>query len=274
MNKVTLFFIMACIFYLKGYAQQTEVLTLGVFHFDFPNLDMQQISEEDQIDVLSPVYQKEIELIANKLAKFRPDAIVIEHPVTGQPKVDNLFKAYLAGKHKLSKSEVQQLGFRIAKLCHAKIYCADARGTQTARIEELLEDDSTKQYQDFEESFVHSPDSSLYFEDQPIFKQKGILPQLIHLNDPEHIKKDLGNYLIGHFKYESDKGDYTGTDFESGRWFNRNLRIFRNIQRTPKSARRILVIFGAAHMNLLNYLFECSPEYKLLNVNDYLKTNS
>lgn len=38
MNKVTLFFIMACIFYLKGYAQQTEVLTLGVFHFDFPNL--------------------------------------------------------------------------------------------------------------------------------------------------------------------------------------------------------------------------------------------
>ena len=81
MNKVTLFFIMACIFYLKGYAQQTEVLTLGVFHFDFPNLDMQQISEEDQIDVLSPVYQKEIELIANKLAKFRPDAIVIEHPV-------------------------------------------------------------------------------------------------------------------------------------------------------------------------------------------------
>ena len=47
-------------------------------------------------------------------------------------------------------------------MCKAKIYCADARGTQTARIEELLEDDSTKQYQDFEESFVNSPDSSLF----------------------------------------------------------------------------------------------------------------
>lgn len=111
----------------------------------------------------------------------------------------------------------------------------------------------------------------LYISKTSPYSSKGILPQLIHLNDPEHIKKDLGNYLIGHFKYESDKGDYTGTDFESGRWFNRNLRIFRNIQRTPKSARRILVIFGAAHMNLLNYLFECSPEYKLLDVNDYLK---
>ena len=242
MNKIAFILIMTGMFFIKGYAQRTEVLTLGVFHFDFPNLDMQQISEEDQINVLSPVYQKEIELIASKLANFKPDAIVIEHPLGGQQKVDSLFKA--------------------------------ARGTQTARIEELLEDDSTKQYQDFEESFVNSPDSSLYSKDQLIFKQKGILPQLIHLNDPRQIKKDLGNYLIGHFKYESDKGDYTGADFESGRWFNRNLRIFRNIQRTPKSAKRILVIFGAAHMNLLNYLFECSPEYKLLNVNDYLKTNS
>lgn len=86
------------------------------------------------------------------------------------------------------------------------------------------------------------------------------------------IKKDLGNYLIKHFKYESVKGNYTGTDFESGRWFNRNLRILRNIQRIPDTAgKRILVIFGAGHLNILNYLFECSPEYKLLNINDYLK---
>ena len=98
------------------------------------------------------------------------------------------------------------------------------------------------------------------------------LAQLAHINNPVHIKKDLGNYLIKHFKYESVKGDYTGTDFESGRWFNRNLRILRNIQRIPDTAgKRILVIFGAAHMNILNYLFECSPEYKLLNIDDYLK---
>ncbi|MFR5759097.1 MAG: hypothetical protein ACLUE2_15115 [Bacteroides cellulosilyticus] len=49
-------------FFTKGYAQQAEVLTLGVFHFEFPNLDVQQVSEEDQIDVLSPQYQKEIEV--------------------------------------------------------------------------------------------------------------------------------------------------------------------------------------------------------------------
>ena len=269
MNKIVLVLILASMSLMQGYAQKTEVVTLGVFHFDFPNLDMEQTSEEDQIDVLLPGYQKEIELIVNKLAQFKPNAIVIEQPVYKQQKIDSLFSAYVAGTHTLSKSEVQQLGFRIAKMCNAKLYCADAWGAQTARIEKLLEDDNSEQYLAFEESFVNSPDTVLYDRDQPIFKQRGILPQLIHLNDPEQIRIDLGNYLIAHFKYESTQGDYTGADFESERWFNRNLRIFRNIQRVPKSAGRILVIFGAGHMNLLNYLFECSPEYKLLNVNDY-----
>ena len=44
---------MTGMFFIKGYAQRTEVLTLGVFHFDFPNLDMQpqfrniEISEKE-----------------------------------------------------------------------------------------------------------------------------------------------------------------------------------------------------------------------------------
>ena len=97
------------------------------------------------------------------------------------------------------------------------------------------------------------------------------MAELIELNDPEHIRRSLGNYLIGHFKYEFFSNDYIGVDFETGRWFNRNLRIFRNIQRIETGpSDRILVIFGAGHLNLLNYLFECSPEYRLEEANKYL----
>lgn len=66
---------------------------------------------------------------------------------------------------------------------------------------------------------------------EAVFKEQGIIAELIELNDPEHIRRSLGNYLIGHFKYEFFSNDYIGVDFETGRWFNRNLRIFRNIQR-------------------------------------------
>ena len=104
-----------------------------------------------------------------------------------------------------------------------------------------------------------------------VFKEQGIIAELIELNDPEHIRRSLGNYLIGHFKYEFFSNDYIGVDFETGRWFNRNLRIFRNIQRIETGpSDRILVIFGAGHLNLLNYLFECSPEYRLEEANKYL----
>ena len=47
----------------------------------------------------------------------------------------------------------------------------------------------------------------------------------------------------------------------------------RNIQRIKtRKEDRIIVIFGAGHMNILNYLLECSPEYRLEDIGQYLTT--
>ena len=107
--------------------------------------------------------------------------------------------------------------------------------------------------------------------EEALFKTKGIVAELKRMNDPEQLIKSLGDYFIGVFKYETPEYDQFGPDFTTGWWFNRNLRIFRNIQRLNTTAEdRILVIYGAGHMNLLNIFFESSPEYELLEVNDYL----
>lgn len=251
---------------------EIEVLTLGVFHFNFPNLDAKKYDKEEQIDVLSPEFQKEIEAIANRLAEFKPNVVVIERPVSKQSQIDSLYHEYLAGNHQLERSETQQLGFRIASKCNAVVFCADAWGNTFSEVKELIGNSESAEYKRFEETFSHNIDSTLYFNDRTIFQEQGILAELKKINSRESIRKHMGNYLIGHFKFEALPGDYLGADFESGRWIDRNIRIFRNIQRIPKSQnQRILVIFGAGHMSLLNYLFECSPEYKLLDVNDFLK---
>ena len=92
------------------------------------------------------------------------------------------------------------------------------------------------------------------------------------MNSEEYVKKGLGVYLIGVFKYETEDYKQFGPDYVTSWWFNRNLRIFRNIQRIDATAEdRILVIYGAGHMNLLNVFFEASPEYNLIPVNSYLK---
>lgn len=254
--------------------EQIQVLTLGTFHFAFPNLDVEITEDDDQIDVLDAKYQKEIELIVDKLAKFKPTKIVIEREPGYQKMYDSLYQSYLNNNYKLGRSEEQQIGFRLAKRMGLKnLYCTDAWGEHYEDVNNLMDGKDSIEMQKFEDSFYNHPDSLLksYRNEKHLFKTQGIIAELKRLNTDSELSKSLGDYLIGVFKYETPGNKQFGVDFTSGWWFNRNLRIFRNIQRIDaKPEDRILVIYGAGHMNLLNVFFEASPEYQLLHVNDYL----
>lgn len=272
MKKV--FLLLGFVFWAAFVAAQdaVPVLALGTFHFDFPNLDRVRFADDEQIDVLAPACQKEIEALIESLAAFAPTVIVVERPVGMQGEIDSLFREYLAGRYDLRRGEYEQIGFRLAKrLGVDRIYCADEWGRHYEHIAEMLSDPNSDEYVRFEDSFYDHPDSVKEFTPRSVFKEQGIIAELIALNDPQRVRRSLGNYLIGHFKYESSPHDYTGADYETGRWFNRNLRIFRNIQRIEtRPSDRMLVIFGAGHLNILNYLFECSPEYRQVDASKYL----
>jgi hypothetical protein len=253
--------------------KQIEVLTLGSFHFDFPNLDLIKTGTDDKIDVLDPKYQKEIDEIVRRIEKFKPTIIVIEREPSEQVKYDSLYNQYLIGKYKLRRSEEEQIGFRIAKLMKLKtLYCVDGWGRDYEVLNKVLEAKDSLGYKQFMTYFNKTADTLKQYFPKPIFKTKGIRAELIRQNENNKVKIDLGTYLIGVFKYETNENDMFGPDFVTGWWFNRNLRIFRNIQKiNAKPTDRILVIYGAGHMNLLNLFFDSSPEYKLNKVNDYLK---
>ena len=253
---------------------QTKVLTLGSFHFSFPNRDIAKTDRDDQIDVLDSKYQKEIELIVDKLAEFKPTKIVIEREPEYQKTYDSLYTSYLNGKHVLTRSEEQQIGFRLAKqMGLKKLYCTDAWGNDYEDVLKITDGNDTIAKEKFMDFFYNNPDSTLtsFHDEKDVFKTEGILAEFKRTNSREYVKKGLGDYLIGIFKYETGEYEQFGPDFVTSWWFNRNLRIFRNIQRIDAEPEdRILVIYGSGHMNLLNILFEASPEYELLQVNDYL----
>ena len=250
-----------------------QVLTLGVFHFNFPNLDAVQTAEEDQIDVLLPEYQKEIEMIVGKILAFQPTIIAIELDPDYQSRIDTFYNRYLLGEYELRRWEHEQIGFRIAKAMGIqKLYCVNDWGSTYTNIINLWDNQESEEWAAFEKAFENDNNSTLKFRRKPLFKTEGILAELIQSNDEKNIKMDLGNYLLDIFKHESLPHDFTGVDFETGRWFNRNLRIFRNIQRIEtEPSDRILVIFGSGHLNILNHLFDCSPEYTLVRTNDFLR---
>lgn len=255
---------------LSGQNQKTKIMTLGVFHFAYPNLDAVKTNDQDKICVLEEPYQIEIRAISKAIAEFNPTIISIEQTIDRQPIIDSLYSLYKADKFELRRSEVYQLGFRMGKELNLdRIYCVDDEGKHYKSIEAIFKD--SVRLSKFEDYFLNSGDNK-YKQSMTQKKVSGIIDALYDCNRPEKIKERLALYLLHPFKYEEEPGDFTGVDFETGRWYNRNLRIFRNIQRIPHNSEdRILLIIGSEHLNLLNLFFETSLEFEFVSPLPYLK---
>jgi hypothetical protein len=249
--------------------KKTKIMTLGVYHFAYHNLDRVKTAEKDMISVLDEPYQSQIKSIAKSIEEFKPTIIAIELDLAKQRSVDSLYSLYKIGKLPPEKGEIYQLAYRIGKnLNLPKIYCVNDWGRHYDNIQLLFKDnDRLDRFGNYIDSLDKAEGKELYSK-----KVENIVQELIELNNPVKIKEDLNSYLTKGFTYEETPGDFTGVDFETGRWFSRNLRIFRNIQRIPRTPEdRILVIFGVGHMNLLNPFFDSSKEFELVSPVEYLK---
>ncbi len=257
----------------KDILPQTKIMTLGVFHFAYPNLDAVETEEKDKISVLEEPYQSEIIAISKALCDYKPTIIAIEVAPDRQFRIDSLYSLYKNNQLILGKGEAYQLGFRIGKnLNIPTIYCVNDWGRLYDNVEELFND--TTRAAKFEEYYLNSPDS-IYKPQESSKKVSSIINELNRLNQPNEIKERLSVYLLNPFKYEEQPGDFIGVDFETGRWFNRNLRIYRNIQRIPHRADdRILLIIGREHLNLLNLFFDVSKEFEFVSPLPYLERAS
>jgi len=259
---------------LSGQVPETlvraKIMTLGVFHFAYHNLDAVKTEEKNQISVLKEPYQSEIIAICGAIEEYNPTIIAVEVLPEQQRRIDSLFILYKSGNLILGKDEVDQLAFRTGKdLNLDKIHCVNDFGKHYNEILAIFNDSirSAK----FEDWFMKSRDS-IYGTSPTGERISGIIDALYECNKPEVIKESLAIYLLNPFKYEENPGDFTGVDFETGRWFNRNLRIFRNIQRIPHTADdRILLIIGAGHLNLLNMFFGVSHEFEFVSPLPYLE---
>ncbi len=248
---------------------RTKIMTLGVFHFAYHNLDVVKTEKQNQISVLEEPYQSEIIAISKAIEEYNPTIIAIEVTPDRQRQTDSLFLLYKSDRLILGKDETDQLAFRLGKdLNLNKIHCVNDFGKHYDNILSIF-NDSTRSLK-FEDYFLKSRDT-IYGKPPTGKKVSGIIDELYEINKPEVIRESLAIYLLNPFEYEEEPGDFTGVDFVTGRWFNSNLRIFRNIQRIPHTADdRILLIIGAGHLNLLNIFFDVSNEFELVSPLPYL----
>lgn len=253
-----------------------EVMTLGTFHFSYPGKDSHKTSDDKKIDVKTKQRQAELMEIINRIKQFNPTKILIEWGPNYQRFVDSTYAEYLNGNFELKHNEVYQIAYRLGKILgHKQLYCSDAPARFfKGDFEEY--DDKFKEWADDNSEQIAIKNwnerySQLYkMGDQYRFEHT-LLESFKMLNDPEAIKASHGAYFTSRFDFESEAFDFMGVDgFISG-WYNRNMRIFRNIKRyTESDDDRILLIIGAGHLPIINHVIDSAPGYEYVSPLTYL----
>lgn len=248
---------------LGGRTAGAQVLVVGTYHMSNPGLDPINIKADD---VLTPKRQREIEQVAERLAAFRPTKVAVEIPWGRDSTSNALYQRYLAGSHTLDRTEMQQLGFRVAKAAGLpRVYGVDYRlGVNMApvMIWALMNGQSELA------SAAQALTSRLIAQADSMMRNATVGDILAMLNsaraDSAH-----GIYMAA-LRVGTDT-NYVGANV-TARWYERNLKIASNVLRTIDSPTdRVLVIIGAAHAPILREILGRVPGVGVVPAGDVLR---
>lgn len=232
----------------------TELILLGTTHF------------ANREDIFTDKMQKEIDGFVEHIAAFCPTKIAVEFPQRYQAQLKSLYQAFdtsvLCTKTHLgifevynhtteflSDNEIFQLGFRLAKkLRHPTLYAADEDIEMSdelfAKIQPHFSPDT---YLDRLHFLVNSTDT--------------LEEQYRVLNSSECVLADHNIYLAMN---KVNLGGYEGTQLLM-QWYERNLKIYSNLQNIAHDGDRILLIIGSSHLKLLKELAQTDENMSVVD---------
>jgi hypothetical protein len=261
---------------LRGNEQVPKTLLVGSWHFNYPGLDAHKAEDDLKINIYSDKRQAELKELLDYISVFKPTKILVESGAnTGY--LQHNYREYEKGNEELYASERSQIGMRLAnRFALDTIYGVNA-WSMGWHLSEKRDSTMTKTYTDsiYDRHYYGGNDeiSQRYnrwyrYKDEQEVKRT-LLESFKNMNSEKELDRGFGGYLAGG-QFESE--NFEGPDALSIIWFNRNLRIFKNIKDIDYNEEdRILVLFGAGHVSILRWLFQCTPEFELVPFNSLEK---
>lgn len=234
---------------------KTQVLVLGTFHFE---------GAPDSNDVLAAEQQREIRAVVDSLARFRPTKLALEEVPTDSARLDSIYRAYRSGEHELTANERQQLGFRLAaRSDHPRVYSIDHKEPWPNR--EAVEW-AQKHRPAFLDYYSRWRGTRRAVHDS-LQQHATIREILLHVNGREHLR-GLEELRMRKLELGADSR-YPGVGPVRS-VYSRDLHIFANLTRIAKPGDRILVIYGAGHVEHLRRFVRNHPRMQLVAAEEYL----
>ena len=229
-----------------------EIILVGTFHYP------------DRFDIFSDDVQNQIDTFTDRLASFYPNKIAVEFPYGMQNELDKLYEQsdknpfgedvvydnierYGAIRPFKSVNEIVQIGFRLGKkLNHDKIYGIDE---DIELSDELF--GKIAPYIDMDSYFAKIQNMTENIQD--------IMGLYAVHNSDAYIRINHNMYLDMN---RINLGKYEGSQLVL-QWYERNLKIFSNLQNVCEKGDRVLVLIGSSHLKILKELITASDELEL-----------
>ncbi len=229
-----------------------EIILVGTFHYS------------ERFDIFSDDAQNQIDTFTDRLASFYPNKIAVEFPYRMQDELDKLYE--LSNKYPFeenvvydnierygsirpfkSVNEIVQIGFRLGK----KLNCDKIYG---------IDEDIELSDELFGKIAPYIDINSRIAKMQKITENASDIMGLYSLhNSDEYIRLDHSTYLDIN---KINLGKYEGSQLVL-QWYERNLKIFSNLQNICEKGDRVLVLIGSSHLKILRELITASNEFEL-----------
>lgn len=222
-----------------------KIYLTGTFHFNCLS------------DVFSRTAQTELEKITDIFSSYNPNKIALEFPLRCQEHLDEFYKNFdrkrIAENIHLAdmelygdtaridySNEIVQIGFRLAnKLGLSRVYGIDCDMPLSDELFEIV----SPYVQDAVENHQKAFSEAFSAENDILLKYR------IH-NSRDYILSD--NELYNAVNKVNIK-DYEGSRFVS-QWYERNLKIFSNLQNICEDGDKVFVLIGSSHLKILGDL--------------------
>ena len=243
-------------------ATRAEIMILGTFHMGNPGRDVHNLEADD---VLSATRQREIAQLIEVLGRYRPTKIAVEAPVRGRT-IAQRYESYIAGEYTLSRNEIDQVGLRLAKaLQHPTVLSVDEDGEfPYYRVRNYAKANGREAQFDSLQASI----GTRVQRQAEYLRAHTLLETLDLMNADSSVARAVGEYY-GYVPF-GEPFEYAGPDLIA-RWFERNIRIYRNIRALITSPEdRLLVIYGAGHLGWLRQMVQDDPSVRLRKLSDLM----
>jgi hypothetical protein len=240
-----------------------EIMLFGTFHFSSPQQDAVKTRN---IDVTTPASQDYLAAVSAKIAAgFRPTRVLLEYSPEDDEAVNERYRAYLAGKFELPANETYQLGFRIARdsgLQRVDSFDHREVGWLAEPMLEYAEQNDPDAYAAFQAKIAEVTERMQREQDTLTLAEL-----LAKQNDPAEFTENKALYIATNNIGARD--GYAGADAAAS-WWQRNFRMYANIQEAAQPGERVFVLGGSGHIAILADFLKLDEARTAVDVRPYL----